>query len=102
MPVRVGSQRLRLGAIDGSQFGRFLACGLLIVGPQVDLWVDAEPMEKRGKELPTSGRLLRRCVPRLGPGFIDLLLDGLYVAHDFINDCLDAQIDVAIKRLSQN
>lgn len=96
--VKVGTQRLRLGAIDGSQFGHFLASGMLILGRDVDLWVDAEPMEKRGKELPTSGRLLDRCVRRFGPGFIDLLLlDGLYVAQDFINHCLDAQIDVAIK-----
>lgn len=96
--VKVGRHRLRLGALDGSQFGRFLACGLLILGPSVDLWLDAEPMEKRGTELPTSHRLLRRCVKRLGPGFLDLLLlDGLYVAQDFINDCLQAQIDVAIK-----
>ena len=96
--VRVGRHRLRLGAIDGSQFGHFLACGLLILGRSADLWADAEPMEKRGKELPTSRRLLDRCVQRLGPGFLDLLLlDGLYVAQDFINHCLQAQIDVAIK-----
>ncbi|MEM4724589.1 MAG: hypothetical protein QXP01_06220 [Candidatus Hadarchaeum sp.] len=64
----------------------------------VDLWVDAEPMEKQGKQLPTSRRLLDRWGQRFGPGFLDLLLlDGLYVAQDFINPCLEMKIDVALK-----
>jgi len=96
--VKVGSQRLRCGAIDGSEFGHFAASGLLVLGRAVDLFVDAEPIERHGKELAASRRLLKRSVRRFGRGFVDLLvLDGLYVAQGFINECLAVGIDVAIK-----
>ena len=42
--------------------------------------------------------MLKRLVTRFGYGFVDLLLlDGLYVAQDFIKYCLSVGIDVLIK-----
>ncbi len=48
----------RIGIIDSSGFGRFLASGFEIVGP-TRLMVGLEPIKKRGKELPASYALLR-------------------------------------------
>jgi len=96
--VQVGNKRLSLGAIDGSSFGLFLASCFLAIGSQVNLFIDAEKMEKKGKELPTSLRLMKRLVNSLGSNFIDVLLvDGLYFAKDFINYCILSDIDVVCK-----
>lgn len=98
MQVKVGQRRLRLAAIDGSQMGHFQASGCLILGRAADLFVDAEPIEKQGKELAASQRLLNRLARRFGQGFVDLLLlDGLYLAQGFIRAALKVKIDVAIK-----
>ena len=47
------SGKRRIGIIDGSGFGRFLASCFEIVGP-TSLMVGLEPIKKRGKELPAS------------------------------------------------
>jgi len=89
---------LRIGAIDGTGFGKFLASCFEIVA-QPSIFIGLEKIPKRGKELPTSTKLLRKMVKRLGKRFIDLLLvDGLYFSHEFINTCVEvAGIDVLIK-----
>jgi hypothetical protein len=94
--VRCG--KFRIGIIDGSGFGRLLASCFEIVGP-VSLMVDLEPMDKRGKELPSSYVLLRRLLSVFGKGFVDLILgDGLYLNAPFFNLCLDELgTDVLVK-----
>lgn len=97
--VEIGNKRLRLGAIDGSCFGKFFASCFLAIGQKTNLFLDAQKMEKRGKELPTSQKLLERLVNKLGKNFIDiLLLDGLYFAQNFINfSTISCSIDVLCK-----
>jgi len=90
--------KLRIGIIDGTCFGRFLASCLQMVGP-TSLRVGLQPIEKRGKELPASYALLRDLRCQLNPNFVDLILgDGLYLNAPFFNLCLDElQSDVLIK-----
>lgn len=89
---------LRIGVIDGSCLGGIFwaTCFELLGDPPVML--DFEPMENKGKELPTARKLFNRLEKRLGNGFIDLmLLDGLYVSQHHINQHIRAGIDVLIK-----
>lgn len=89
---------LRIGVIDGTVFGKFMASCFAAIGEQVNIWVDLEPITKRGKELVSSKKLVKRLVDRLGKKFVDIvLLDGLYVAKDFIKKTLASGIDVLIK-----
>jgi hypothetical protein len=90
--------RLRVGIIDGSGFGKLLASCFAQIG-SVCLMGGLEPISKFGKELPASTRLMRRLIERFGRGWIDLvLLDGLYVAQDFLGVCLEeGQVNVLIK-----
>jgi hypothetical protein len=99
--IRVRSEELnnlRLAALDGNKFGKFLNCTFRIID-NPGLFLDVERIPKTGKELPTSRNLLKRVVKRFGKGFVDLLLlDGLYFSHEDINFCLqEAQIHVLIK-----
>jgi hypothetical protein len=67
----------RVGIVDGTCFGSYMASCLEIVG-QSALLIDMAPIPKRGKELPSSYTLLRRVKTALGPGSLDLVLgDGL-------------------------
>ncbi len=95
-PLRSG--RLRIGIVDGSDFGRFKASCLEIVGTE-SLMVDLEEIPKRGKELPSSYALLRRCKETFGLGFADVLLgDGLYLNAPFFNLSLqELHCDVLVK-----
>ena len=98
MPVPVGPQRRRVGAINGRPMGHFEISGCLILGRSVDLFLDAEPIPNQGKELAASQRWLNRLAQRVGPGFLDRrLLDGLYLAQGSIRAALKVNIDVAIK-----
>ena len=94
----VGKGRWRIGVIDGSQFGRFMASCFAEIG-SVCLMGGLEKIPKRGKELPASERLLRKLLARFGPRWVDLLLlDGLYVAQGFLRVCLEqCHIDFLIK-----
>ena len=94
----IGEGRWRIGVIDGSQFGRFMASCFAEIG-SVCLMGGLEQIPKRGKELPTSEQLLRKLLARLGPRWVDLLLlDGLYVAQGFLRVCLEeCHIDFLIK-----
>lgn len=89
---------LRIGVIDGSCLGRIFwaTCFELLGDPPFML--DFEPMANKGKELPTASKLLHRLEERLGKRFVDLvLLDGLYVSQNHINQCVRAEVDVLIK-----
>jgi hypothetical protein len=88
----------RLGIVDGTSFGSYMASCLEIVGPGAFL-IDMEPIPKRGKELPASYGLLRRVGATLGVGHLDLVLgDGLYFNAPFFSLCLDElHSDVLVK-----
>ena len=94
----IGKARWRIGLIDGSTFGRFMASCFAEMG-SVCLMGDLEAIPKPGKELPSSERLLRTLCARFGPRWVDLiLLDGLYVAQGFLRICLkECAIDFLIK-----
>ena len=89
---------LRLGLVDGSDFGGFLASCLQIIG-QESFIVDLEPIQKRGKELPSSYALLRRTHQTFGTGFVDVMMaDALYLNAPFFNLCLhQCHTDVLVK-----
>ena len=94
----VGGGKWRIGVIDGSCFGRFMASCFAEIG-LVCLMGGLEAIPKFGKELPSSQRLLRRLLARFGPRWVDLLLlDGLYVAQGFLRVCLEeCYVDFLIK-----
>ncbi|RMD67423.1 hypothetical protein D6833_00215 [Candidatus Parcubacteria bacterium] len=97
-PVRFG--KLRLGLVDGSDFGHFLASALEVLGME-SFFVDLEPYpgQRTGKELPASYALLRRNRERFGEQFVDILMaDGLYLNQPFFTLCLEElRSDVLIK-----
>lgn len=88
----------RVGIVDGSCFGSYMASCVEIVG-QSALLLDMEPIPTRGKELPASQTLLRRVTTALGPGCLDLVLgDGLYFNAPFFSLCLEElHSDVLVK-----
>ena len=90
--------KFRVGIVDGTSFGTFQASVVELVG-QSALLLDLEPMPKRGTELPTSHRLLRRVQQALAPGGLTLLLgDGLYFNAPFFSLCLEElHCDVFVK-----
>jgi hypothetical protein len=74
-----------LAIVDGTSWsGRLYSC-LCFVTRWGDVWmVDFEPIEKKGKELIASQRLIERCCEYLGKGVIELLLaDMLYFNERF-------------------
>ena len=74
-----------IAIVDGTSWsGRLYSC-LCFVTRWGDVWmVDFEPIEKRGKELIASQRLIERCCEYLGKGVIELLLtDMLYFNERF-------------------
>jgi hypothetical protein len=88
----------RIGIVDGTCFGSYMASCVEIVGQSAFL-LDMEPIPKRGKELPASTVLLRRVTTALGPGSLDLVLgDGLYFNAPFFTLCLEElHSDVLVK-----
>ena len=88
----------RVGIVDGTCFGSYMASCLEIVG-QSAMLVDMEPIPKRGKELPASYTLLARVKSALGAGCLDLVLgDGLYFNAPFFRFCLEElHSDVLVK-----
>jgi len=96
--LKLGNRKLRVGLIDGSSFGKFLASAFQVIG-QVNLMVDIKRIEKLGKELPTSREIIKELVEEFGKRFVDLiLLDGLYADKNTINLCKkESNIDVLIK-----
>jgi hypothetical protein len=71
--------------VDGSQFGGFYGCVLQSVG-EANLLLDIERTTGKGKELPTTRKMLERVFHDYGDGFVDLfLLDALYKDKKTIN-----------------
>jgi hypothetical protein len=68
---------IRLGIVDGSQFGLFQSSVFVMAGC-VEAVVDLEKSRGRGYELQTSRRLLRRVIQTHGEEFVDVVAcDGL-------------------------
>jgi hypothetical protein len=64
----------------------------------IDILLEAEPIKKGGKELPSSKGLLASAIKELGPGFVDYIgADALYVDKGWINMCLEAGIYPVIR-----
>lgn len=81
-------RQVRLGIVDGSQFGKFLASCLQIKTDFGDYFLDLELSAGRGHELATTERLIERATSRHGKGFLDLLLgDGLYLTANMFTLC---------------
>lgn len=71
-------RKIRIGIVDGSNFGGFEASVLAVAGTS-DGVLDLEPSPGRGHELAVSRRVLRRSKQALGKGFFDVVTgDGLY------------------------
>ena len=90
--------RWRIGVVDGSSFKRFSASCFAEIGA-VCLMGGLERILKRGKELPSSERLLHKLLKQFSRRWVDLLfLDGLYVAQKFLRLCWkECGIDFLIK-----
>ena len=89
-----------IAIVDGTQWcGRLYSC-LCFVTRWGDVWmVDKEPIEKKGKELLASQRLIERCCGIIGKGVIQLLLaDMLYFNERFwqLRECGYVQ-DILVK-----
>lgn len=69
---KVGAHRLGRRAIEGIPLEHFQVSGCLILGRAAHLFLDAEPIPQRGRELAAGQRVLKRLTQRLGPGFVDL------------------------------
>lgn len=86
--LRIGIQQgwiKRSAIIDGTEWCGRLYSSLCFVTRWGDVWmVDCEPIEKKGKELLASQRLVERCCQILGKGVIQFLLaDMLYFNERF-------------------
>ena len=83
MRVELASGReVRIGNLDGSQWGRFPGCVLTLVGRRVDIVAGYRMSPGRGHELATARKVLREARQRLGRGFVDLLaVDALYMTE---------------------
>jgi hypothetical protein len=76
--IDVCGRKLKAVCVDGSQFGGFYGCVLQSVG-EGNLLLDIERTTGKGKELPTTRKMLERVFHDYGDGFVDLsLLDALY------------------------
>ena len=90
-------RKLKAACVDGSMFGGFYGCVLQSLGA-ANLLLDIEPTTGKGKELPTTRKMLQRVFHDYGDGFVDLfLLDGLYKDKKTINLILSHQSHVLIK-----
>ena len=95
--VDVCGRELRLGCVDGSQFGTFYGSVFMLIG-ETDLFLDIEATENKGKELPASRALIERVYHDYSAGFVDLILfDGLYADKKTINMTVEHGSDVLIK-----
>lgn len=86
--LRIGIQQgwiKRSAIIDGTEWCGRLYSSLCFVTRWGDVWmVDCEPIEKKGKELLASQRLVERCCQILGKGVIEFILaDMLYFNERF-------------------
>ena len=93
-----GGRRIRAAAVDGSVLSGRYASAVEVLGRH-PVVLDLEPCEGRGKELPTSERVLRRVFDRHGKGFVDVVLgDGLYITEKMLRLCReDLQTHLLVK-----
>jgi len=83
--IDVCGRKLKAVCVDGSQFGGFYGCVLQSLG-EANLLLDIERTTGKGKELPTTRKMLERVFHNYGDGFVDLfLLDALYKDKKTIN-----------------
>jgi hypothetical protein len=95
--IDVCGRKLKAACVDGSMFGGFYGCVLQSLGA-ANLLLDIERTTGKGKELPTTRKLLERVFHDYGDGFVDLfLLDALYKDKKTINLILSHQSHVLIK-----
>lgn len=81
--------KVKVGIIDGTSFGKLLASVISIAG-EVDMPIDLEYFESKGKEIVASYTLLERFLQYYNKGFLDFLVaDGLYATRDFFKFCLE-------------
>jgi len=94
--------KLRVGVVDGSEFGGFGASVLTFVG-MVNAPVDVE-LYSKGKELSATSILLRRAIKRYGKSFVEIIInDGLFVTKRYIFRCKEeVGCDVLIKTKDEN
>jgi len=87
LSVELSSGRsIRIGVVDGSNFGGFSGCVFAIAG-MVATPVDIQ-MHNKGKELVASRQLLSRISRSFGKRFVDIVVgDGLYMTKDHIRQC---------------
>lgn len=91
-------RRIRFGVVDGYETGSGMASCLLTLTDRGIAFIDAEPYEKEGKELPSSTRLIQRAAERHGEASLDLVLgDPLYVSGPFWAVCRARKFHVLVK-----
>lgn len=95
--VTIGNKRYRVGIVDGTCIGGQQVSVLMMAGA-VGSIVGAEPIEKYGKELEASFKLLG-CVNRFyGYPVADICLgDGLYACTGFFKTCAAIGADGIVK-----
>jgi len=77
---------IRIGVVDGSDFGGFPGCVFAVAG-MVATPVDIQ-IHTKGKELRASRRLLSRISCSFDERFVDIVVgDGLYMTKDHIMQC---------------
>jgi len=90
-------RQLRIAGCDASGFGKHLVSAISIFG-KAAIPLDVEPYLRRGKELPSSYKLIKRTTRLLGKGWCDILIgDGLYKASRFFRLCKEGGFDGLIK-----
>lgn len=90
-------KELRIAGIDASGFGKHLVSVLSVFG-KIHIALDIEPYLTKGKELPSSFKLIKRTTRVLGKGWCDVLTaDGLYKAANFFRLCKEGGFDGLVK-----
>lgn len=80
-------RRLRVGVVDGSDFGGLFASVFAVTSDKVDAVIDLKRC-KYGKELPTTRELLGNLKRKLGADFVDIVVgDGLYITRGHFLNC---------------
>lgn len=93
----LGGEDRTVGVIDGTTLGGQMRSVMVEAGKAVAC-VGVEPIVKRGKELPSSMKLIRAVAREEGKGFVELLGgDGLYACERFWRTCRRAGVKGWVK-----
>lgn len=91
-------QTVRIGSLDGSQWGRYPGSVLTILGTESEQVAGYRMSPGKGHELATSSKLESEAVRQLGTGYIDYLVkDALYVTEDDIQRARQGGYDLVTK-----